>query len=59
MNLGVSVEERGKVLVECLKEMGVKVFIYYVFIDDLKDVNIVKRLEMIKEICKNIGLLFV
>ncbi len=39
--------------------MGAKAFIHYASTDDLKDVNIAKRLEMIKETCKNIGLPFV
>lgn len=59
VNLGVSAEERGKVLAERSKEMGAKAFIHYASTDDLKDVNIAKRLEMIKETCKNIGLPFV
>ncbi len=32
--------------------MGAKAFIHYASTDDLKDANIAKRLEMIKETCK-------
>ncbi len=59
VNLGINVEERGKLLVERSKEMGAKTFIHYASKDDLKDANIAKRLEKIKETCKNLGLQFV
>lgn len=59
VNLGTNIEERGRVLVERSKEMGAKSFIHYASKDDLKDANISKRLEKIKETCKNLGLQFV
>ncbi|EQF23655.1 putative lipoprotein [Clostridioides difficile CD160] len=59
VNLGINIEERGKLLAEHSKEMGAKAFIHYASKDDLKDANIAKRLEKIKEACKNIGLQFV
>ncbi|NMS90298.1 DUF3798 domain-containing protein [Clostridioides difficile] len=59
VNLGANIEERGKLLAEHSKEMGAKAFIHYASKDDLKDANIAKRLEKIKETCKNIGLQFV
>lgn len=59
LNLGINTEDRGKVLVERSKEMGAKVFVHYASKDDLKNVDIAKRLEKIKEACKNVGVQFV
>ncbi|MCC0634279.1 DUF3798 domain-containing protein [Clostridioides sp. ZZV15-6388] len=59
VNLGIDTEERGKLLVERSKEMGAKAFIHYASKDDLKDADIAKRLEKIKETCRNLGMQFV